>query len=169
MQIQTVEEEEQLFAVTWKKNNARGICCLLTFSLMPECFQSIPVEALRFECVWWRPRIFCASPSSSSFSHSLSLHLSLSVCSVSFHLVVAMALVGEEPATTGIWAHRAALIRRGLVPCAATACERSVSVCVSVSFCVCAAAVCVWRSVSLALFCVFLWMYWTWVERIPFS
>lgn len=39
-----------------------------------------------------------------------------------------LALAREEPATTGIWAHRAALIRRGLVPCATTACERSVCV-----------------------------------------
>lgn len=35
-----------------------------------------------------------------------------------------MAFVGEETATTGMWAHRAALIRWGLMPCATTACVR---------------------------------------------
>lgn len=47
------------------------------------------------------------------------LHLCLCVQSESFYLAV--AFVGEETATTGMWAHRAALIRWGLMPCATTA------------------------------------------------
>lgn len=92
---------------------------------------------------------------------SVNISPSHSLCFQSVELYLAVALVGEEPATTGIWAHRAALIRRGLVPCATAACERSVCVYVCVRATVLSILVHVKKCfVCIQLyFCMFLWTY----------
>lgn len=93
----------------------------------------------------------------------LNISPSLCLCFQSVELYLAVAFVREEPATTGIWAHRAALIRWGLVPCATTACVRG-SVCVYV----CCSFVRIWTCEEA--FCGFnflhiFWIYCTWVLK----
>ena len=91
-------------------------------------------------CVMEAENILCLALLCHSLSLSLCQYLSISLSLSAFSqesFTWRWRWWGEEPATTGIWAHRAALIRRGLVPCATSACERSVCVCVCVSVCVC--------------------------------